>query len=370
MNFSSGNLISIADVDAGSSSIQLSLYVFSGTLTLSGTTGLTFTTGDGTSDASMTFTGTLANINTALNGLTYTPNANYNGSDSMYVYTSDLGNTGSGGTLTDFDAVSITVNSVNDAPAGTNNTVSTNEDTAYTFSTGNFGFSDSSDSPANNFSSVKITSLPGAGTLAIADMYSSTPVTLGQFVTVSDINSGKLKYTPAANGNGTGYTSFTFQVKDDGGTSNGGVDLDASANTMTIDVAAVNDAPVNSMPGSQTTNNSTNLVFSSANGNLISITDVDAGSSSIQVSLTVMYGSLSLNGTSGLTFSSGSGSGYSMTFTGTLADINAALDGMTYIPPGSGYSMGWIYLSTNDLGNTGSGGALSDYDSLSITLTA
>ena len=46
-----------------------------------------------------------------------------------------------------------------------------------------------------------------------------------------------------ANANGAGYASFTFQVQDDGGTANGGVDLDQSANTMTIDVTAVNDAP-------------------------------------------------------------------------------------------------------------------------------
>ena len=40
-----------------------------------------------------------------------------------------------------------------------------------------------------------------------------------------------------------GYASFTFQVQDDGGTANGGVDLDPSANTMTVDVTSVNDAP-------------------------------------------------------------------------------------------------------------------------------
>ena len=36
---------------------------------------------------------------------------------------------------------------------------------------------------------------------------------------------------------------FTFQVQDDGGTANGGVDLDQSANTITINVTSVNDAP-------------------------------------------------------------------------------------------------------------------------------
>ena len=46
-----------------------------------------------------------------------------------------------------------------------------------------------------------------------------------------------------ANANGAGYASFTFQVRDNGGTANGGVDLDPSRNTITIDVTSVNDAP-------------------------------------------------------------------------------------------------------------------------------
>ena len=51
-------------------------------------------------------------------------------------------------------------------------------------------------------------------------------------------------FTPVANANGAAYASFTFQVQDDGGTANGGVDLDASARTMTVNCTAVNDAPV------------------------------------------------------------------------------------------------------------------------------
>ena len=54
---------------------------------------------------------------------------------------------------------------------------------------------------------------------------------------------GNLVFTPAANANGDGYASFTFQVQDNGGTANGGVDIDQSANTITINVTPVNDAP-------------------------------------------------------------------------------------------------------------------------------
>src|SRR4029434_1830613 len=100
--------------DAGSSSVQVILTATNGTITLNGTTGLTFSTGDGTSDAVMTFTGTMVDINTALNGLSFTPTATFNGAANLQIQTSDLGNTGSGGTLTDTDNVAITVDATND----------------------------------------------------------------------------------------------------------------------------------------------------------------------------------------------------------------------------------------------------------------
>ena len=64
----------------------------------------------------MTFTGTIADINTALNGLGFAPTNNYNGAASLQIVTSDQGNNGAGGTLSDNDTVAITVNAVNDAP--------------------------------------------------------------------------------------------------------------------------------------------------------------------------------------------------------------------------------------------------------------
>ena len=45
-----------------------------------------------------------------------------------------------------------------------------------------------------------------------------------------------LTFTPAPDGYGSPYGSFTFQVQDDGGTADGGVDLDPVPKTMTLDV--------------------------------------------------------------------------------------------------------------------------------------
>ncbi|WP_292933298.1 cadherin-like domain-containing protein [Noviherbaspirillum sp.] len=150
----------------------------------------------------------------------------------------DDGGTANGGV--DLDAspntVTIDVTAVNDAPAGTDKTVTTLEDAAYTFTATDFGFSDIN---GNAFLSVKITSLPAAGTVT----NNGVAVNAGDFVSKADIDLGRLVFTPVAGASGTGYASFTFQVRDDGGTANGGIDLDASPNTMTIDVTAVNDAP-------------------------------------------------------------------------------------------------------------------------------
>ena len=68
-------------------------------MTLSGTTGLTVTAGANAS-ATMTVQGTLANINAALNGLTYVSTQYFNATDTLTLVSNDLGNSGVGGPLT------------------------------------------------------------------------------------------------------------------------------------------------------------------------------------------------------------------------------------------------------------------------------
>src|SRR5439155_22644527 len=111
-----GNLVSISDADAATSAVQMTLSVTTGFLTLSSTAGLTFTTGDGSSDTQMVFTGGINAINAALDGLVYVPPADANGSVSLVITTNDLGNTGSGGSKSDTDTVGISILPMNDAP--------------------------------------------------------------------------------------------------------------------------------------------------------------------------------------------------------------------------------------------------------------
>jgi Ca2+-binding RTX toxin-like protein len=70
----------------------------------------------------------------------------------------------------------------------------------------------------------------------------------------------------------------------------------------------------------------TNLVFSSANGNAITVADVD--STPLTVTLTVANGRLTLSQTTGLTVT-GDGTA-TVELTGSAADINAALQGLIY----------------------------------------
>jgi hypothetical protein len=173
----------------------------------------------------------------------------------------------------------------------------------------------------------------------------------------------------------TAARTVRFVLTDgDGGTS--------SPATRGIALTAVNDGPVNSVPGAQSTNEDTAKVFSSGNGNQISVSDVDVGGSSLQVTLGVTNGTLTLSGISGLSFSfsdaNGTGSGdgtadAAMTFRGSQADVNTAMNGMTFNPtlnfPGAAASgIAAFSITSNDLGNTGSGGALTDTDGFDITV--
>ncbi len=124
---------------------------------------------------------------------------------------------------------------VNQPPAGTDNTVSTDQNTPYQLAVDDFGFSDPNNSPAHLFDSVVISSVATAGLLTLGGL----PVAQGQSIAVSSITAGDLVFTPATDGTGSPYASFTFQVRDNGGTANGGVNLDPSPNTLTFNVDPV-----------------------------------------------------------------------------------------------------------------------------------
>ena len=113
-----GQAITISDPDAGASQVELTITATNGAVTLASLAGLTFSVGDGTDDATMTVRGTVADINTALDGLTYTPAANTHGTGAIDFTLDDLGNSGAGGPIAVTAQQVITITAVNDAAIG------------------------------------------------------------------------------------------------------------------------------------------------------------------------------------------------------------------------------------------------------------
>jgi VCBS repeat-containing protein len=162
----------------------------------------------------------------AINGdgsFTYTPAANFNGSDSFTYRATD------GSLQSNVATVSITVNPVNDAPVANNDSSSTNEDTPLTVAApGVLGNDTDVDGPTLTASLVGGSA---HGTLALN-------------------SNGSFTYTPAADFNGT--DTFTYKASDGS--------LDSNVATVTITINAVNDAPV-AVNDAKTTNEDTGFAF-------------------------------------------------------------------------------------------------------------
>ena len=359
--FTGPNAISVSDVDVGGGKLEVSLAVDNGSLALTTTTGLTFGDSDG-SDGTLKFQGTQADVNAALASLSYKGDLNFNGSDTLTILTNDLGNTGVDPGLTDGpgaeqdkDTIAITVNAVNDAPASTDDLVTTNEDTTVILGLTDFGiYFDVEGTP---IAAVKITTLESNGSLEYFNGAIWAAVTPDQVISAADISGGNLRFVPDANENGSPYAAVGFKVSD-------GTDFSAAAYTLTVNVAAINDAPVNTVPGAQSVSQATATGVSG-----ISVSDVDLGSSPIKITLSDAHGNLTLGTTTGLTFSDAQGD-HQMVFTGTLADVNAALGTLKYTSDAGYTGSDTITLTSDDQGATGSGGAQIDTDTIAVTVNA
>ena len=190
-------------------------------------------------------------------------------------------------------------------------------------------------------SSVTIT-----GTVAqINDLLSSNATSTVSYVDNTD--------TPSAR------STLTLTVHDNGNTGTGG-DL-VSVATSTINITAVNDAPVATItPVSYAATEQTALTLK---GTGLSISDVDAGSGSMSVTLAVTEGTLTVTaGTSGAVVTSSGTS--SVTITGTVAQINNLLSSnatstVTYVDnTDTPSASSTLTLTVHDNGNTGTGGDL------------
>jgi Bacterial Ig-like domain/Passenger-associated-transport-repeat/Bacterial Ig domain len=274
-----GNAIVVSDVDGGSGIETVTLFVSHGTMSLGSTAHLQGVI-DNTSVVILS--GTIADLNLALEGTLYTPTANYNGSDQLTITIADNGNTGSGfNPLFHSETVAITVTPVNDAPTVTGGTVATlaavNEDTVNPSGdtvSNLFGthFSDTTDqvangSSANHFAGVAVTD--NAATAAEGVWQYSTDgshwtavgtVTAGAALLLD--TAADLRFVPAANFNGSAPALTAHLIDDSSGTVTSGTTADLaivggttqySSGTVALSepVTAVNDAPTFTVGTSQ-----------------------------------------------------------------------------------------------------------------------
>ncbi|MGB5217053.1 MAG: retention module-containing protein, partial [Smithella sp.] len=114
----------------------------------------------------------------------------------------------------DTATLTITIAGANDAPVAVDDTLTATEDTALTitaadlFAADGTGSEDDYDIDSASFSSITINGLPAQGTLLL----NGSAVTVGQEISVTDIEAGNLTYMPAANSTET--VTFNYTVSD------------------------------------------------------------------------------------------------------------------------------------------------------------
>ncbi|MBD2529134.1 DUF4347 domain-containing protein [Nostoc flagelliforme FACHB-838] len=382
-NSANNNLIRVDDVDVNENPtgvLQVTLSVEKGFLTLASITGITFASGNSNINPSITFSGKLADINNALNGLIYRDNINVNGADTLKIITDDLGNVGDGGNKKDEKLININIDAVNDPPVNTvPGSQSVEEDKDLIFSTANGKAITISDVDVNEGTGkLEVTLSVTKGTLTLADTTgidfipdsSNGKPSISFTGTQSAINKALdgLAYRGNLNYNGTDTLSIV--TSDLGNKGEGNILQDASK-TVQINITAVNDAPVNTFPGPQNIEEDKDLVFKSSTQNAISVSDIDfaVNANEIQVILSVTQGKLTLGQTTGLTLQQGNDS-KSIILKGTQTNINNALEGLTYRGNQDFNGDDILKILTSDLGNTGSPGELKKEDTVQIKVTA
>lgn len=169
--------------------------------------------------------------------------------------------------------------------------------------------------------------------------------------------------------NFNGEEDITVDLNDLGNTGSPGALTDSK--TVVVVLSPVNSAPVNTLPtGPLNAFEDIGLLITG-----VSISDADVGNGPTIVSFTVNRGLLffTTNAAGGVPANQINGNGTSsVTFAfGTLAQVNATLAaGFTYVGKSEVDYTDILTMFTNDLGNTGTGGQLTDTDTLNIIAKA
>ncbi|WJK07226.1 VCBS domain-containing protein [Pseudomonas fluorescens] len=335
--------ISVADIDAerdpnvNDRTVSVTLKVLNGTLFLGATVpGVTV---GGANTATLTLTGTLADINTALASLRYLGNPNFNGTDTLTVISNDQGNYGdadgdglpgtAGDALTDTDTLQIILDPVNDTPVAVNDSATaveaggTNNAAIGVDPTGNLLANDSDVDIATNADRLHVASVGPSNGTGIQTPVQGVVVITGQYGRLIVGSNGAYQYIVDNNNPAVqalrlaGQTltdSFDYVLTDLAGAT-------ATA-TLTVTIQGANDTPVgvddqgtaveaggvlNGTPGSDATGNvlgNDTDVDSLANGETKTVTGIRAVAESqpgafnpvaVGTSIAGLYGTLTIN---------------------------------------------------------------------------
>ncbi|MBT2339800.1 MULTISPECIES: Ig-like domain-containing protein [Pseudomonas] len=252
---------------------HITLNASHGTLTLASTSGLTGLTGNG--GANISFSGSLADINAALNGMSFTGDQNFNGAASFTLNSDD-------GTSITSKTIAINVTPVNDTPVISGSgpalqvdeggsasfSAATNSADGKGFNQSNLGLSDVDNVQQQVI--VKLTSLAGDGTLLLngKELGIGSSFSVDQLANLSYRHNGDQVTNPAGL-----MDNFTITI-DDGA---GGVLHDQ---VVQVHINPVDQAPTSS--GTITVIEGEQNVSLTDNGNLI--TPIGTPRGSVQIS--------------------------------------------------------------------------------------
>lgn len=368
---------------------EASLSVSHGNITLNASNELLFSSGNN-GEASMSFQGTLANINEALKKLSYQSDLHYHDKDQLELEISDLGNISildSEGKpteiLNDQASVEIDILPINDPPALT---LPNLEYIQATEDQDSFiqGISiDDRDLSRRPDIEAEVSLKVEHGAITLGDISGIDPNKIygngekevriqGQ---IDDLNAAlnNIKYRSDLNYHDE--DKLDIVVSDLGNTSplkESGIpeEILFDDGCIPIQISPINDPPSLIAPENiQSLNEDTDFFITG-----ISLSDTDVlrrPDIPLEVSLKAEHGILTLNAIDDLNFSKGKGNNDAeMIFQGKVENLNTALLNIKYRPDEHYYGSDSLVVNVNDLGNTGNGNELSANSLIDIRVEA
>jgi hypothetical protein len=202
---------------------------------------------------------------------------------------------------------------------------------------------------------------PSCAGLGLASSFSSVTATLTITGTASlasyDTALQSVTFSNSSNTPSTSTRTIAFRIRDDHNNF-------SADDPTTLNVTAVNDAPVLTTPASIGV---TEDVASALTG--ISVSDVDSASGTLTYTFTVGSGTLNSPVCTGVT---SGGTATARTLTGTTTNLNTCTGGsnLTFTTASNSTATVVLGVAVNDNGNTGTGGAQSDTGNVNLLVTA